>query len=168
MRKEHVYYGIIALGVLAPLIYLLRGSASATKLDPPGVLVEKVLHGDSVDEQVSAAKGLILHGAAARKEIRRALAASHESDPQVRAYLLQAVTQAKDWRSLPEIFAAMEDPDAVVRGRAAAAAVKIMGKDYGFRANDPPEKRAKILATIRHDAEALKSRYMKFYSDQEE
>ena len=57
--------------------------------------------------------------------------------------------QIADWRSLPEIFTAMEDPDSVVRSRAAVAAVKIMGKDFancGYHANDPPEERGKIVA----------------------
>ena len=171
MKKEHVYYVMIALGVLAPTIYVLYtigGGLFAKNLESPAVLEEKVLHGSSVEERVAAAKGLIQHGAAARKEIRRALGASHDSDPEVRVYLLQAVTVIKDWRSLPEIFAAMEDPDVTVRSRAAAAAMKIMYSDSGFRAEDPPEKRKKVLATIRRDPEYLERKYKKFYPDQKE
>jgi hypothetical protein len=168
MQKEHIYFGIIALGILAPVIYFVTAFSSGEKLDSPGVLEEKVLHGESVDERVNAAQGLIQHGTAARKEVRRALAASRQNDPEVRAYLLQAAMGIKDWRSLPEMFAAMEDPDATIRGRGATAAVKIMGMDFGFRANDPPEKRKKILAEMRREYKASEPKYPQFYSDQEE
>ena len=89
MKKEYVYYIIIALGVLAPTIYFVSSSFSAKKLESPAVLEEKVLHGSSKEVRVAAAKGLIQHGPAARQEIRRALAASHDSDPEVRVYLLR-------------------------------------------------------------------------------
>jgi hypothetical protein len=167
MTKEHVYYVVIALGFLAPVIYLVS-SSSGDKLEPPGVLEQKVLNGKSTDERTNAAQGLIRHGAVARKEVRRALAASRESEPEVRAYLLQAAMNIKDWRSLPEMFVAMEDSDEVVRGRAAAAAAKIMGMDFGFRATDPPEKRAKILAEMRREFKVVEPKYSTFYSDQEE
>ena len=67
MKKEYVYCIIIALGVLAPLVFLLRGGLlnSSAKLDSPQSLAEKVLHGNSTEERVAAAKGLIQHGPAA-------------------------------------------------------------------------------------------------------
>ena len=170
MKKEHVYYFVIALGAVIIMTYFTGffSSSSAAKLDPPDVLKETVLHGTSTAEQLAAAQELIQHGPAARKEIRETLAASRQSDPQVRACLLQAVLVIKDWRSMPEVFEAMGDPDPEVRGWAAAAAVAITGLKGGFLANDPPEKRAAILAKMRRDYESVKSRYPKFYPDQEE
>jgi len=168
MRKEHVYYVVIALGVLAPVIYIAGASSLAGKLEPPEVLEQKVLHGNSTEERLAAAKGLIQHGASARKEIRRALADSRQNDPVVRACLLQAAMQIQDWRSLPEVFEAMGDPDVEVRGAAAAAAVRISGLNDGFLANDQPEKREKIREKMRLEFEAVKHRYLKFYPDQEE
>ena len=43
MKREHVYYIIIAMGVLAPVIYIVCvwASNSAGKLEPPGVLQQK-------------------------------------------------------------------------------------------------------------------------------
>lgn len=170
MKREHFYYVIIASGALAPAIYMacVWASNSARKLDPPEVLKEKVLHANSTEERLAAAKAMMRHGTAARKEIRETLAASRQSEPEVRACLLQAAMAIKDWRSLPEIFEAMGDPDATVRGRAAAAAVAISGIDDKFLANDPLEKREKIREKMRRECESLKSRYAKFYSDQEE
>ena len=159
MKKEHVYYVMIALGVLAPTIYVLYtiGGGLFGKISNHqrcskrrfcmAVRLRSGWRGEGTDPARSGCPEGNPPGPGA----------SHDSDPQVRVYLLQAVTVIKDWRSLPEIFAAMEDPDAIVRGRAAAAAMKIMDSDSGFRADDPPEKRKKVLATIRHDAEALKS-----------
>jgi hypothetical protein len=169
MKREHVYYAVIALGVLVVFCYFTGFFfSSSTRLESPQMLAEKVLHGSSTAEQVAAAQGLIRHGSAARKEIRETLAASRGSDPQVRVYLLQAVLSIKDWRSMPEIFEAMGDPDPQVRGGAAAAAVAITGLNDGFLANDPPEKRELIRKKMRREYEAVKSRYRTYYADQEE
>jgi hypothetical protein len=168
MKKEYLYYGIIALGVVVPAIYFLGLSGSGKNLVPPGALEEKVLHGESTDQRIEAAKGLIQHGPAARKEIRRALAGSRQNDAEVRILLLQAVASIEDWRSLPEIFVAMEDPDKAIRGRAGAAARVIMGMHVQFRADDPPEKRAKDLEIIRDEYKAMVPRYPKYYRGQEE
>ena len=62
----------------------------------------------------------------------------------------------------------MEDDDPLVRGRAGAAARQIMGVDFHFRANDPPEKRAKALAAIKSEYQAAIGRYKLFYAEQEE
>jgi hypothetical protein len=169
MKKEYVYYVVIALGALTVVNYFTGFfTSSAARLDSPRVLAEKVLHGDSTAERLSAAQGLIQHGPAARKEIRETLVASRGSDPQVRVCLLQAVLAIKDWRSMPEVFEAMRDPDPLVRGGAAAAAVEITGLKNGFLANDPPDKREKIREKMRRDYESVKSRYRSYYPDQEE
>lgn len=78
----------------------------------------------------------------------------------------QAVAAAKlgeirDEESMPVLLRAMEDPDPVLRGRAAAAVRKIMRADYYFRANDPPERRKEVIATIKRDWKA----YLKYKSD---
>ena len=56
----------------------------------------------------------------------------------------------------------------MVRGRAAAAAVAITGIDEKFLANEPLEKREAKREAMRHKYESVKSRYPKFYPDQEE
>jgi hypothetical protein len=168
MRKEHFQYLVIALGVLAPVAIVLYSLRSEDKLDPPGVLEQKVLNAASTAERIDAAKGLICHGPAARREVRRALAQSRQNDPEVRACLLQATMAIRDWRSLPEIFAAMGDSDTTIRGRAGAAAQQIMGADFQFRAADPSEKRAAILTVMRREYDLVKARYPEFYPEQEE
>jgi HEAT repeat protein len=62
--------------------------------------------------------------------------------------------EMRDEESMPVLLRAMEDPDPVLRGRAAAAVRKIMGADYYFRAGDPPERRKEVIATIQRDWEA--------------
>lgn len=61
--------------------------------------------------------------------------------------------EMRDEESMPALLRAMEDPDPVLRGRAAAAVRKIMGADYYFRAGDPPERRKEVIATIKRDWE---------------
>jgi len=50
---------------------------------------------------------------------------------------------------MPLLLAAMEDPDPLIRGRAGVAVQKIMKADYYFRAEDPPRRRAQVLAEIK-------------------
>ncbi len=61
--------------------------------------------------------------------------------------------EMRDEESMPVLLRAMEDPDPLIRGRAAAAVRKIMGADYYFRASDPPQRRNEVIATIKRDWE---------------
>jgi len=61
--------------------------------------------------------------------------------------------EMQDEDSMPALLQAMEDPDPVIRGRAAAAVRKIMGADYYFRAGDSPQRRKEVLAVIKRDWE---------------
>lgn len=175
MQKQHVYCLVIALGIVAPIVSCYLCQSTEEKLDPPEVLSERVLNEDSTEAQVEAARELVRYGEptrtdyqpAARREIRRALARSHGKDPEVRKTLLQAAMKMRDWRSVPEVFKAMEDPDPAIRGRAGAAARIIMGADFYFRANDPPEKRAEIIAVMKREYERMQSIYPIVYPDQE-
>jgi hypothetical protein len=84
--------------------------------------------------------------------------------------LIDATAKNLDWRSVPELFEAMESPYPVIRARAAVAAEKIMGIQFFYRAQDPPEQRAKILAQMREEFEAMQriQRFQKVYADQTE
>lgn len=138
------------------------------RVDPPEVLLERELHGDSVEVQVQAAQDMLQHGEEARPFARRALAEYRGNEPEVLVQLAQGVAKQRDWRSLPRLFELMEHDDPLVRGRAGAAVATIMGADYGFRANAPPEERRKVLAFIRHTHQILLPKIQKFYASQEE
>ncbi len=78
-----------------------------------------------------------------------------------RAVAAAKLGEMRDEESMPMLLRAMEDPDPVLRGRAAAAVRKIMGADYFFRAGDPPERRKEVIATIKRDWEG----YRRYKSD---
>ena len=72
----------------------------------------------------------------------------------------------RDYRSMPSLLDLLEHEDSLVRGRAGAAVQKILGADFGFRANLPEDQRAKVIAVIRHDYELAKGRFSTVYGDQ--
>ena len=73
-----------------------------------------------------------------------------ESDSQAaRADAAARLGQMRDEESMSALLESMEDPDPVIRGRAAAAVRKVMGADYYFRADDPPQRRKQVIAIIK-------------------
>ena len=170
MERQHIYVLVggvgIAMAATMAVVIAYCYVPSDERLDSPAVLEEKVLHGDTTEEQVQAARDMIRHGEAARVQIRRALTEYQGDAAEVKAPLLMATMKTKDWRSMPKVFKMMEDPDPLVRGRAGAAAREIMGGDCFFRANDPPEKRAKIIELMKEEYQIMLPRYHEYYTDQ--
>jgi HEAT repeat protein len=146
------------LFIIAACLLMFRSSDEHTTLasptEPPSVLADAVLapvassaSGAGRPARVAAARQLSSHGEAAVPELRRVLQQSKE--PAVRAAVIQGLGKAKDWRSMPELIEALDDSDPLVRGRAGAAVQKIMQAKFYFRAEDPPAKRAKVIAYIK-------------------
>lgn len=69
-------------------------------------------------------------------------------DRVARAQAASKLGALRDEDSMPLLLKAMEDPDPLIRGRAGVAVQKIMKADYYFRAEDPPHRRAEVLAEI--------------------
>ena len=162
MRKT-VYYLILGAGVLTGIVVLAVGFWPEDRLDPPEVLEDRILNSPSVEEQAAAARDMVRHGRRARAEVGRVLAKYEGNNPDVMVPLLQAAMKARTWRSLPRLFQLMEDPDPRIRGKAGAAARKIMGADYYFRADDPPKERAEALARMKAIYEHMKPDLNGFY-----
>jgi len=149
MLPKNVQYLILAAGVLILAVILAVNFWPEGAPDPPDVLQQRIVSGETVKEQSQAAQDMIYHGESARGYAGPALERYHGKEPEVVVPLIQATQKARDWRSLPELFKLMEHPDPRIRGKAGAAAQEIMGADYFFRANDPPEKRAEKLAMMK-------------------
>ena len=66
---------------------------------------------------------------------------------EVRATAARSLGRMHCWEAMPQLVAALEDPDPRVRGQAGSAIRKILGVDFGFRAKDPD--RQKAVAKIR-------------------
>jgi hypothetical protein len=140
---------------------------SGERLDPPAVLQQRVLESNSVEVQSQAARDMLRHDEQARPEARRMLAEYRGSETAVLVPLVEGVQKQRDWRSLPRLFELLEHPDARVRGKAGAAAREIMGADYGFRAEDPPEVRFEAIQRMRLIHKTLVPQLERFYSAQE-
>ena len=105
------------------------------------------------EEQERALLDLTRRGKPALPSLRRVAAES--KNPGVRANALQALGGLNDIESMPMLLSAMEDDDVMVRGRAGSAATMILGADYFFRAEDPPQKRKAILGAMRKSYQQL-------------
>jgi hypothetical protein len=168
MKREPVYYTVISVGmavILALLIWQFWPQPAVT-LDPPQVVAQRLASGKTTDEKVRAARDFIRHGPAARLQVRAALDEHAALAPEVVAPLLQATMKNRDYRSLPTVIQLLEHPDPLVRGRAGAAVRKILGADFGFRANATEDERARIISLIKQDYENAQPRIQEFYRDQ--
>lgn len=72
-----------------------------------------------------------------------------ETAPLPRAAAANALGKMLYWPAMESLIAAMDDESVEVRGAAGTAVQSIVGLRYNFRADDPPEKRAPILAVIK-------------------
>ncbi len=99
-------------------------------------------------------------------ELRRELVEGDSAA--VRAAAADGLGTRRDVESMPALLDAMEDADALVRGRAGAAVQKILGADFFFRADDPPDKRADTLARIRAHWEAWQEKASESSANEEQ
>ena len=74
-----------------------------------------------------------------------------ETHPEAKALAADSLGKNRVWEAMPKLVDALEDPSPVVRGRAYAAVRKILGLDYGFRAEADESVRKPIVARIRSD-----------------
>lgn len=167
MLPKNVQYVVLALGALILVVILAVSFWPEGVPDPPEVLEERIVSGETVEQRAEAARDMIYHGEAARGYAGEALSRYERSEPEVLVPLVQSVQKARDWRSIPRLFELMEHPDPLIRGKAGAAASKIMGADYFFRANDPPEKRAEALARMKEIYANMGSELQRCYPYQE-
>lgn len=66
----------------------------------------------------------------------------------VRAAAALGLGALMDWPSMPQLIEAMKSDSVELRGQTYVAVAKMMGRDFGFRADDPEPERKKILAII--------------------
>ncbi len=74
--------------------------------------------------------------------------------PETRAAAANALAKFQHWDAMEPLLDALEDESPAVRGSAGMAIRKILGLDYGFRANDPLGKRQAVIARLRRDWKA--------------
>ncbi len=165
MKRESIYYTVIGAGILVILAVVMWQfwPAANKPLDPPEVVAQRLDSSPTKEGKVQAAQDLVRHGPAAREQIRAAISHYEDYEPEVVAPLAQAAMKSEDYQSLPVLLRMMEDEDANVRGRAGAAVQRIMGADYGFRANMPADERARIIAQIQSEIVLFRDRFPEVY-----
>jgi len=77
--------------------------------------------------------------------------ARHDPEPYVRASAVTALGHMRAMDSMDAILEALNDPNPVVRRRAADAVTRIMGRAYELYVNGPEEKRLQAIEGLRRD-----------------
>ena len=125
-----------------------------------------MLQAPSVEVQSQAARDMVRHGPTAKPYVQRALTEYRGNQPEVLVPLLQGAQKQRDYQSIPRLFELMEHEDPRVRGKAGAAVAEIMGADYGFAADDPPERRRVVLQRMRAIHRQMQSEVERHYRSQ--
>jgi HEAT repeat protein len=73
-----------------------------------------------------------------------------EKAPETRAAAADALGKFQHWQAMEGLVEALEDESVAVRTSAGMAIRKILGLDYGFRANGPLSQRQEAIARIRN------------------
>jgi HEAT repeat protein len=153
MRREPVYYAIIAMGVVAGAwaAYLtLKSNWAGAKATPEQLALQLKDGGSDPALRRAAATQLAQTGPEAAPVLREILAKTGESSD-VRAAAADGLGVLRDEASMGDLLTALEDPDPLVRGRAGVAIQRILGADYFFRAEDPVERRRECIENIKSD-----------------
>ena len=144
---------LIVLGVLLVVAVVVHGrrwlGSREEDLGPPEALAEEALQAPTLKQRESAALRMVRIGKPAVPHLNRVLVES--KTPEVRAACIQGLATHWYYEGMPALLDALEDDSPLVRGRAGAAVEKMLGADFGFRYNDPPEQRAKIVDTLRQE-----------------
>jgi hypothetical protein len=120
----------------------------------PDELVQEALNGDSPPHVRQQA----VYQLTAQREVRELRRVLTEGrTPELKVAAVQGLAHAQDIESGPRMFDLLEDPDPQVRGQAGAALTAMLGEDFYFSAEDPPQKRRAIAASMRKRFEQLKT-----------
>ncbi len=117
--------------------------------DPAAVAVDRAV---PLADRERAVLTLADGGPEATDKLRALLAPGEP--PEVRAAAVTGLVQRRDWQSMPRFLDLLADDALVVRGRAAAAVVQLMGRDFGFDPAAPPAERARKAAAMRREFDA--------------
>jgi len=103
--------------------------------------------------------------AARRDEAQEPLTELLRTDPnaKVRASAVTALGHMTAYEQMEALFDALDDPDGMVRQRAAKAVARIMGRKYELFINGPPEKRRQAIEGLRGDWRNEKDAISRYY-----
>jgi hypothetical protein len=146
MRKA-IYYSAGGLLIAFLVVYGNSFLSSSNRPPPPDELSHRALSAATSDDRERAARELAESGASGVAHMRDVFAKT--DSPEVKSAVIQGLGAQRDWDSMPKLIEALGDSSDRVRDRAGIAVTAILGVDYFFRANDPPQKRASAIKSIR-------------------
>jgi len=113
--------------------------------------LKKALHDSRTEVRVAAvdAIGKFRYRDEVDASLLRDFLGSGREVPEVRASAARSLGRMQCWQAMPELVDALEDPDVLVRGRAGAAVCRILGVDFGFRAEASLKNRRRAVREIR-------------------
>jgi HEAT repeat protein len=120
---------------------------------PPDELAKRALTAANPADREKAARLLAESGQAGIPHMREVVAKT--DSPEIKSDLIQGLGAAKDWRSMPVLLDALGDANERIRARAGVAVTDMLGVDYLFRAQDPPDKREAIAKIMRKRYESM-------------
>ena len=87
---------------------------------------------------------------------------------EVRAAAAQSLGRMRIWQAMPSLVDALEDPDPLVRGRAGASVRRMLGVDFGFRANASLADRERAVRKIRSSWQGFQQAHLAYLRRLEE
>lgn len=121
--------------------------ATGERVLSPEELAELALTAPTLKEKEAAAIQLSQVGPSGVEELRRVYKKSDVDE--VRAACVKGLGVLRDYDSMDVFFQSLEDESPLVRGRAGVAMVRMLGRDYRFRANGSAAERAQAIAGMK-------------------
>jgi hypothetical protein len=143
---------LAVLGGIAAVIY--GGKYLSRKPPAPSQLADMALNSELPDQRQHAAVMLADSGPAGVPHIREVFRRSEASD--VKVACIEGIAQNWDYDSMDLLLDALDDPSPVVRGRAASAVMRMVGRNRRFRAEGPEAERKMLAQYMREDWEAMR------------
>jgi hypothetical protein len=112
-----------------------------------GALAERAKRASGVEQKSWGTVRHQLIDEESAKVLRRLAMTAEKAEIRMRA--IETLGQLKDIDGMEVLIAGMEDESLEVRQAAVSAVRNIMSTDYGFHPDDPPEERAKAVASAR-------------------
>ena len=150
------------------VVRFLKRPPVETPLEPAVVLQERIESAQPLEVRVEAARRLARHGVQARQEIRQVFqTARAQEETEVLLPIMTAIGESREWKEIPSLVELMRHPDIRVRGRAGAIAQRLIGADYGFRAELPEAESNAVIAKIEEALPVMQPRLQEFYGNDE-
>ena len=139
--------------IVAGILLLVVGAVywkyylSGENVPSPEELAQQALTAATAEEKEAAAVRLSQSGKPGVEEMRRVYQQSDVAE--VRAACVKGLGVLRDYDSMDVFFQSLEDESALVRGRAGVAMIRMLGRDYRFRASGSPADRAQAIAGMK-------------------